>query len=918
MDRSGGKGERFFFYFSGHGLTNESSIDPEEAIVMADFDTVHTDNALEIRSFIEFFKSTRFKEQFFIVDACRNVLDWGKNFRTREFTLVDDVDPNLPAVQQYTLLATSPRTSAVAIGDTSAFTEEFLNGLKGKPMTVALDTNTNEYVVTTSRLFSFVEKQILDRKIIVSGDENNPIYQTPRINGEHGSNDPELARLKADEVEKINLRVFVDPDLAWAQTEVTILDQFGDEKWRIKPVTKTPENRALEPMFYTARASAPGYKPSQPKYPINLYTDLDVPVTLIPEVKAPEQRGRFSISRDTSFQRESIDDFNRLIVIKTDDVTHKSISWPMSPDLDSHSQPTRITIATTDNLARLELMDSMGKVVSTGQGKISEENIDQGFYRARLLTPEGQVVEKLVSLESNEQEEVVLDSSELPTSPVVQELRKSQFSPDVKADDFARRLGLMAAPQLSTVLALAGSEVNQEPGSNRYRDFGIRSFKETVSPGTKNGVQILSGSEGVERNSARLRGMKVRLWRIGRAETNTASELTQTGPLDFYQFSQAIEPGHYFLSVGVADEDPAVFVIAVLPERLTMLVLQYDASGSLLVFQYNLPLTSEREKYKKLSPDQVRRLELAQRFCLSGRLDYALETGVKLLYDKWADPLAGCLGGYLLLRLGKPEELEIAANNMVRFYGSLSDSHVLRGEYEASLGNEGRAKGAFEMALNLGVPIFAEGLTRLGAAVQKYQLQHHPNAKWLTKVDSRRVRGYLWTAWRPSKEITPREIVSVKIVQGDQMGAGRDFYHAAGDMNIAGRDNVKVEGNLFQFNRAAGETDELDDIFADINQQSRSLPEADKVLVALLLKEANASARSIQNGDRNQSTQTLLETRLTTIIRVQPELGELVIDRLSNPAGNLVETIVQIAKRAGGAVRNSNREGGSKPGGHGV
>jgi len=64
-----------------------------------------------------------------------------------------------------------------------------------------------EYVVSTSRLFKFVETQIAARKINVSDDPENPIWQKPRINGEHGSDDPELARFTADEVEKANLRV---------------------------------------------------------------------------------------------------------------------------------------------------------------------------------------------------------------------------------------------------------------------------------------------------------------------------------------------------------------------------------------------------------------------------------------------------------------------------------------------------------------------------------------------------------------------------------------------------------------------------------------------------------------------------------------------------------------------------------------
>lgn len=150
-----------------------------------------------------------------------------------------------------------------------------------------------------------------------------------------------------------------------------------------------------------------------------------------------------------------------------------------------------------------------------------------------------------------------------------------------------------------------------------------------------------------------------------------------------------------------------------------------------------------------------------QRFYLSGRLDYAYQSGVDLLQElsgvdslqdllwaKWEEPIAGCLGGYLMLRFGKANELETAVRNMSDFFGGLSDSHVLKAEYEASQGRNDAADAAFRTALDCGLPIFADGLTRLFDGVQRYCIDH-PGTALLSKVFHNRVRGLLWSAWTP-------------------------------------------------------------------------------------------------------------------------------------------------------------------------
>jgi len=78
MQLSGGQGERLYFYFAGHGLTARVSNRDESALLGTDFTSINTDNSIALRSLWEYFETTQFADQFFFVDACRNVPPWGE------------------------------------------------------------------------------------------------------------------------------------------------------------------------------------------------------------------------------------------------------------------------------------------------------------------------------------------------------------------------------------------------------------------------------------------------------------------------------------------------------------------------------------------------------------------------------------------------------------------------------------------------------------------------------------------------------------------------------------------------------------------------------------------------------------------------------------------------------------------------
>jgi hypothetical protein len=175
-----------------------------------------------------------------------------------------------------------------------------------------------------------------------------------------------------------------------------------------------------------------------------------------------------------------------------------------------------------------------------------------------------------------------------------------------------------------------------------------------------------------------------------------------------------------------------------------MLVVQRDRAGLFSIFQYMPSIAADPSS----DPAQLRRLELMQRCFAGGRLDLGRDTAVELLHGKWADPIAGCLGGYLMLKLGEAAGLGTAARNMVRAYPELSDGHLLEAEYHAARGDHRAVERSATRALDAGLPIFADGVSGLLDYAGSLVLSN-PNGRLAAAVLDHRVKGALWSLWTP-------------------------------------------------------------------------------------------------------------------------------------------------------------------------
>jgi hypothetical protein len=181
-----------------------------------------------------------------------------------------------------------------------------------------------------------------------------------------------------------------------------------------------------------------------------------------------------------------------------------------------------------------------------------------------------------------------------------------------------------------------------------------------------------------------------------------------------------------------------------------VLIAIAEDSGAVDVQQYLLPVASaELRDGEQLGARELRRLELAQRYyvhrpSLEGlpRQRGAVESEAdfdELLHGKWHDPLMGALAGYTLIHRGATDRYAGAMENMLEYFAGLPDSHVLAG-----LATPKRRDEHFARALELGVPMFAQGFR----ALYRWHQERQADDEWPMLLEpSALLPASPWTAW---------------------------------------------------------------------------------------------------------------------------------------------------------------------------
>jgi Caspase domain len=735
LRRSGEKGERLYFFYAGHGLTARVSNRDENALVAQDFSQTLTDNSLALRSLWERFETTQFADQYLFVDACRNIPWENVEFEVGRWPLPRRRDPGLPPTQQFILYATSPglraRELREAGNERGAFTEVLLDGLKGAGTAKAWSSETQDYQVRWERLVDHVKCELERRRLDVRGKLAKEVFQIPQDAGARGvaerERNPVLATFAENAFPPETLKVKLTPSTVVPVAVVTVLDEAAVQVDSKAQLTGLPVEFSLPPKTYALHATAPEYDRAVARPPVDLYGEREVPLEL-PKAAAvsPPSNGE-AVLRGAGGG--------------------------------SGNGTGELHVHCSDPLAPVEIADEPGRVLAVANGEITRE-LPAGFYRARLKAPGAEVVEELVELTPGGHPTVELEPPSAPESRVVREVLETidgEVRPDntVEVSDAA---GPIASPHLSTILTLAGGVAVHDPGYGKHlQGLGLKAFKQKIRPNAASALYVLIGIDDDDPGVAKelLTGLKLRTWGLDEEVPRTGED-----PLPVEKVPGIVElatptpVGPHWLSVEPVGGPPVVFALGQLPRRFTMVTIVFEA-GQARAFQYSPSLQADGSTH----PRTLRRLELMQRVLLSGSLEGANEAALELLHAKQVDPLAGCLGAYLFLRQGRGKDLEKAVRNLLRLYPELSDTHVLAGEFEAARRKHAAAKKSFARAIDVGVPLFGEGLTRLLEGMRTYELEH-PRADIVKKVFERHLSGSMWSVWRPEKLRPGRKLTS--------------------------------------------------------------------------------------------------------------------------------------------------------------
>jgi Caspase domain len=718
LTASGEKGERLYFFFAGHGIAARLDNREVNAIVASDFTWDLTQNSMALFSVTELLETTQFADQFFFVDACRNI---PKDRTGEDMDLIPgrwgrprERKPGQQPVQQFILHATSPGLRAVELPEErGAFTDALVAGLGGAGAAKAWSPASGTYEVRWERLVKYVRGAVEARELPVEEGAEGPVYQIPQDSGTSGvagRDDPVIVSLPAETVDPLTLTVTLSPNEVASVARVQVLDELADIRgeWTIEKGEQVTFD--LPPRTYALRAWAPEHQIAKAMPPVELYESKEeklelrkgdaVPLPTAEEAaagaKGPAARGSLAVRCD-------------------------------------------------DPLTSIEVLDSAGVVIAVATGRLHLPAQPTGFYRVRLRLPEGPTEDQLVELLPGEVEEAAPAVPD-PEPEVVQlvEAVEGRISGQ-KLITVSEAVGPMAAVRPSTLLALAGAWAVGDGGDpGPFAALGLPAL-EPLPAGVDARVLVLAVDTRAG-DAGAAPGLRVRLWPLDGPvpDEALAPEPAAKAP-HVTQAEVTATAGRYWLSLEPEGGAPMVFALTALEQRTTLIVAQLDAAGVHL-HQYQPRLEGDPGARARL----LRRLETAQRLLLGGGLEAAGLLARDLAHAESPDPLGAALGGYVLLRLGLAGELKESVERLAAGFPELSDAHVLQGEVAASEGRAGDAEEAFRKANETGIPVFGAGLARLVEAARAYGLDQGYVGR-AQQVFERHMTGAMWSVWLPEK-----------------------------------------------------------------------------------------------------------------------------------------------------------------------
>ncbi len=751
--KAAGPDDRLYVHISCHGLSATGLLGGD-AILPSDFKTAAPTLSLQVQGLLDYLKTSRFRLQFFFIDACRNVPFEGR-FNAGPFPIAPDVTEMRPEVEQFVFAATSRglksnEDRSRANDERGVFTEALLRGLRGEGAAKRYNLLKRRYEVRPEDLLRFVAGEVRRKVAALDVGAGAGSFQVPTLRGERSSS-PVLAAFAEEEVPPLNLSVDLQPPGAATVTTVRALG--AGVSGEAGPPLNVPHVMALKPRDYLVEAEAPGFE-AEP-VAVRLMRDAEVGLKMTPAVPSAPAA---SETVQAAAGRMDVPDADAPVV--------EAAAAP----------PARASLRafTWDPLVPIEIRDASGRRVAVGAGQIELKTAEPGSYTIRLHDPRG-VAEKPVFLKPGAAAEVEILPPAIryrPTLTAACAIGEIDAT-GVNTLRVSERLGApqVGLPEVTTLLAMAlALTPGSETAETAWRLGRLREALPVLGspPEGWGAVQVVVVDEAAGAEDSLLAaGLSLSEMDGGAVPAGLA--LLPAALPNVAAASAPLEAGAYLLE-GQTDGERMRISLPVLPGRITNVILHRDTNGGVAGYAFLPPLDAS-------GGDVLlqRRLELAQRFLHGGETEAALEILTPRgkiqsetpgnreelsILTRGEDPVASVLGAYTGLQLmeasrgGLPGARELAERSsfsLQRRFGDLSDGLVIGAALARLAGDDSSAAALCREALERGLPLFYRGVVHLGRLAASLGLEH-PRVPVLKEAARRRAGGTILAIWSPGAE----------------------------------------------------------------------------------------------------------------------------------------------------------------------
>lgn len=677
--------DRFWFYYAGHGLAapgQDTSAGP--LVVPADVNDIDfyiNQEPVGLEIFRGAMQDVLPKQQFYFIDACRDVLPVTSNK-----SLVQQLAWDVRKIDDDQL-----STQAVFLGTTAGQKSKEVRGkgLFGRALITALrglgpqlrgpssppppgETLRRRLIFTDLVTFVIDEvKRSLDEipDLDEAGRKGIPYSRLNRITEEIP-----IAEFDDGALPKMNVLASIDPEDARASARIEFLKWDEEEGWvpRKNPAPAGPGVPEEAPFQigsgkYWVRVRADGYREDQREI-----LTYDGKTYLFELTKKPDAE---------VFGLEAM--------------------------AESPAEPAtaRLIVTCRDPKARVAIFDAAGNELARAYHQVEADDLAPGPYRVTAELTAAERAEKTVVVRAGKTATIELSPSMPRSARLEQILQDHNIAVDQNYVVLPEPLGHIANVRLGSLLAY-GAWAARWPNLADFAPLRAIGVDPLAGLGNdQSAVQILIGDVG-ESGALLLDDCHVKL-----DDAKKPLKLASLPKLPAVQASAIHKSGPLRVRVEMPGFAPSSFAVTLLPRFVTVLVITREADGDIDVQQHMNPIDVTApvgEGFKPPNPDDVRLVELAWR-ALEGRdpLD-AVEFG-GLLDGKRSNPMLAVIAGYRMFRTERADKFrDNALDNMLELFPGLPDVHVLAGMYEAA-----KREKHFQRAMEVGTPVLAEGFWTL-------------------------------------------------------------------------------------------------------------------------------------------------------------------------------------------------------------